>query len=218
MTITKEMENTADVKEFPLLSRAPLLKWIREFVQAKGCTISDSAMEELLQMVGEDQWILDSELRKICLFVGSGDIMAEHVDLLAVPSGTQIVWKLTDLICGGKALEAMSFLRRRLERGEDPYGIWTILMNMVKNLTLVTAALQEGERDERGIASATGIHFFAVRGILPLARKLDLKKINQIVRFVVEMDIALKSGGIKYTVEHPDEVIGISERVILMCK
>lgn len=216
--IVKDIVALCQVKTFPVLETPQLLSWTKARAAECGATLLDAAARELVEAVGTDQWILDSEIRKLALFTGGADITPEHVHLLAVPSGTQVVWKLTDLIGSKRPLDALAFLRHRLERGEDPYGMWIILMNMVKNLTLVWSALEDGRHDERSISSATGLHFLAVRGLLRLAESFDQQRMKTLVDWVSGMDIALKTGGIHYTAEHQQEVVALAERTILMCR
>ncbi len=214
--ITKEIERTFEKKYFPPLSRAELSVWIRSTVRGHGMSISPEAEGLLLSIVGDDQWMLQMELEKIV--AGSvSEIGPEQVEALAVPSGSQVIWMLTDLVGSRKANEALLFLQRRIERGEEPYGLWTILLSMIKNLTLVFSALEAGHRDERSIATATGLYFLIVRGLLPLARSMDLSRVHALVDWVSAADRDLKTGGYHASADHPEEVIALTERAILMC-
>lgn len=212
--IVKDLEKLCDVKMFAPLSPQDLQRWMATFAQSHGSSISPAIISALLDVLGEDQWILSSELQKLCLYASSREITLDDIDLLAVPSGSQVVWTLTDLIGKGRQIDAIRFLRRRLERGEEAYGFWVILLNMVKNLLLVWSALEEGKTDERSIASATGLHFLAVRGLLSLARSLDLRRLGSLVDFAVQTDRALKTGGLHFSADHSHEIIAVTERLI----
>ena len=215
--IVKEIEKACEAKKFDALPPAALAAWIRSHAQSLGSSIRPDAVTLLLSIVGDDQWTLDSEIRKISAYAGD-EIASEHVEALAVPSGSQVVWRLTDLIGSRKSEEAIAFLCHRLERGEDVYGLWVILLNMIKNLGLVSAALQAGLRDERAISGGTGIHFFVVRGLLPLAKSMQPLSVRFLVDWAAESDIQLKTGGFRYSAEHPGEVIALAERAILLCR
>lgn len=217
LSVTKEMMKLAEVQDFPVLSPRDLEMWGKAVVESSGASIQKEAWNMLLSIVGTDQWMLDAELRKLSAYAG-GEITVHHVEEMAVPSGEQVIWRLTDLVGGRKADEALVFLRSRIERGEDPYGLWVILLNMVKNTALVWSGLQSGLRDERSISSAFGMHFLAVRGLLPLARALDKRGITALVGFASDADLALKTGGYHYTSEHQEEVIAVAERTILFCR
>lgn len=215
--VVKHIEKTVEMKSFPLLSHAELCAWIKASVASEGCGITPDAMHALLDIVGDDQWTLETELQKLA--AGShGDIDRAAVESLCMPSGSQVIWKLTDLIGSKKPIEALAFCVASMERGEDPYALWTILLSMIKNLTLVFASADAGVRDERTIASATGLHFLAVRGLLPLARSMDILQIKALVDWSADADIQLKSGGYHYSSDRPDEVIALTERAILMTR
>jgi DNA polymerase-3 subunit delta len=217
LSAVKALEKVAEVKRFPLLRRPELMMWLRTEIAQEGGSISQGAILALLDTVGEDQRVLSNELRKLILFVAGREITESDVETLSVPSGTQVIWKLTDLIGSGRATEALLFLKNRLERGEDPYGMWVILLNMVKNLVLVQAAIKEGITTERSIGEAFGVHPFSIRGILPLARILSHEKVCDLLQWVTDADIRLKSGGYHYSADRPQELVALTERVILAC-
>ncbi len=213
--LVKELQKQAEMKLFPLLTDHELLRWIRTSVSALGSSITPQAEKTLLSIVGNDQWMLESELRKLAS-ASSGEIGIGEVEALAIPSGSQIVWQLTDLIGSKQPLDALLFFKRRIDRGDDPYGMWTVLLSMIKNLTLVFASIEDGMRDERSIAGATGLHFMQVKGLLPLAKSMSHTQIRSLVEFAADADIQLKSGGFHYSADHQGEVIALCERLILM--
>jgi DNA polymerase-3 subunit delta len=214
--IVKELEKKAETKRFKLLKPAELIEWMKAEARFLDTVLSETVAKALISIVGEDQWTLNSEIKKVALRA-KGEITLSDIEILAVPSGSQVVWRLTDLIGNRKPLEALAFLNHRLERGEDVYGVWTILLNMIKNLALVAAAIESGIQGERAITDATGIHPFSVRGILVLARSMPIDRIRELVNWAAEADVQLKSGGYHYSAEHPEEVIALAERMILAC-
>lgn len=214
---TKEIIALAEKKEYGPLSIPALYAWARNLVQSEGAALERSAFDELIAIVGTDQWILESELKKIAAYA-HGAIEVQHISEMAVPSGEQVVWRLTDLIGSKKADEALLFFRSQLERGEDPYSLWMILLNMIKNLTLVWSAVDAGMKDERSISSSFGMHFLSVRGLLPLARSLSSDDLHDLVRYASDADIALKSGGYRYSADRQGEIIALAERAIVKCR
>lgn len=214
--IVKDILAEANVKVFAALPPKELFLWAKKIASEMGATLDEKVFLLLQETVGSDQWMLDSELRKLS---SSGRaITPELVEALSVPAGEQVLWKLTDLIGSRKAEEAIQFLARRLDRGEDPYGVWVILLSMVKNLALVWAGVQGGLKDERSISVSFGMHFLSVRGLLPLARSLSKKSLSALVRTAAQADLELKTGGYHYTTERQEELIALSERMILMTK
>lgn len=216
LSITKELQTQAgDMKVFRPLAPAQLQSWIRERVQKKRAMIAPDAIQLLLRIVGDNQWTLSNELDKLAAY--SPDIGVAGVELLAVPSGSQVIWRLTDLIGGRKVKEALRFFNDQIERGEDAYGMWAILLNMVKNVAAVWVAMDSGIRGDKAIADATGIHFFAIRGLIPLAQGLDLQRVRWLVNWASDADTQLKTGGYRYTAENTGELSALAERIIVAC-
>lgn len=216
LSVFKEMkELAAEIKEFPALPPARLAAWVQKESLAGGTTMSPAVAASLIDAVGNDQWMLASEIRKLALS-GYANITQQMIDDQVLPSGEQVIWKLTDLIGSGRVDEALRFFRHRLDRGEDPYGMWVILLNMVKNLTLLWSARTTSSRDA-DLPGKTGLHPMAVRGLLPLVKRIDAAGIARIVALSVDCDVALKTGKLKYTAESQDEVIAVTERLMLQC-
>ena len=211
----KEIEKRAEIKQFSPLSPQELRTWIRSLVSSLGSSITADAEKHLLETVGTEQRTLEMELRKIV--AGSGPtIKPADIDALAVPSGSQVIWRLTDLLGSKKTGEALQFFLHRVERGEDPYGLWIILLNMIKNLTSVVAAMDAGNSDERSIGQVTGIHPFVVRNLVPLARSMTLANIRSLVAWASDADLQLKSGGYHYSPDRQGELLVLAERMMLM--
>lgn len=214
--IVKTLLEAVTVKRFDALDPAELAAWVRETAASYGASMAPDAVRALLTTVGDDQWMLSNELRKLCAFA-DGVVTADHVDALCVPSGTQVIWQLTDLLGARKPLQALQFLRRRIDRGEDAYGMWVIVLNAIKNIGAIRMCLDAGVHDERSIAKAAGVHFFAIRGLLPLVRSLDATRVRALVAWAADADCALKTGELKYTAERPGELITLAEQAILAC-
>jgi DNA polymerase-3 subunit delta len=212
----KAFMELATVKRFDAPDPAELASWVRQTAASLGASMAPDAVRSLLTVVGDDQWVLSNELKKLCAYA-DGQVTAEHVELLCVPSGSQVIWQLTDLLGGRKPMQALQFLRRRLDRGEDPYGMWVILLNAMKNIGAIRMCLDAGVTDERSIAKAAGVHFFAIRGLLPLVRSLDSARVRTLVSWAADADCALKTGELKYTAERPGELIALAEQAILAC-
>ncbi len=216
LSFTKVLLDQATVKTFSSLSPSALRSWAQALFAERGARIDSDALDALLAIAGTDQWTLFHEIEKLSL--ASSDVTRVLVEEMTIPSGEQVIWMLTDLLGKGDALSALAFIRRRFERGEEVYGVWTILLSFVKNLALVHSFLQSStERNPKMIAEQTGVAFFGVRGLLPLAQSLSSSHIMTLVQWAAEQDIALKTGGVLYSATHEEELLLLVERCILLC-
>lgn len=209
----KALLEVAEVKTFELLEGKSLQQWAMRLAASLGTSLEPSAYAALVAEVGEDQNFLEQEIMKLGAFAGSRSITKADVEHLTVPVLDGVVWKITDLLSAGKREDALRYARRILARGGDAYGVWAILLNMLRNVTAIASALQEGPVD----AKALGIHPFAARSLTPYARRAGVAKLKPFVGRVVEDDIALKTGGYRSTDEWPQEILALVDRFIMTC-
>jgi len=155
-------------------------------------------------------------MRKLATFAGQKQITNNDIDELVMLSEEQAGWKLMDLVAANKCDEALVFSRQLLLKGESPYALWSKLIWLVSQLTLVSAALDDGIAAPPAITKSTGVSFGTVRTVLPLARKIDDTRLEAIVSRFAQTDKALKTGGYKSTVEAPEELLSIIDQSIVM--
>lgn len=215
LSATKELLKLADVKEFNSVAGAGLKAWMKEFLKQRQAQIEPDACDALLEMVGTDQGMLAEELKKLALFAHDRPIRSADAFHMVIPTGEQVVWHLMDLLGAGKKEEALCYARDLLDRGESPHGLWSRLLWMVNNLVLVSAALADGQTNPQSIAKNTGVNFMSVRSLLPLARQLDPKRLQEFVDDVAESDVGLKTGAYRATGEAPQELTALIDRLIL---
>jgi DNA polymerase III delta subunit len=210
----KEILALADIKEFPLLKGALLSRWLAQESQQRGAVFAPAASTLLLEFVGDDQGMLMQEIEKLSLASKGVRIESALVEEMVVPTDEGIVWKLTDLLCSGYRTDAHRYARRILDRGGDAYGLWAILLAMLRNLVLIKAALESGDRNGAAIAQKTGIHPFAVRSLQQYAQNISLADLQSCLRWAAQADIDLKTGALKATEEAPQEILALVDLCI----
>ncbi|MBI5156330.1 DNA polymerase III subunit delta [Candidatus Peregrinibacteria bacterium] len=213
----KEFLSVAEVKEFKNLPLKSLLLWMQSVVAAGGGSIDRDACDVLLELVGSGQDMLAEELQKLSLAAAGRSITAADVERMAMPTSEGVVWKLTDLLAAGKKSDAFLFAHRYLERGGDAYGLWAILLGMLRNLTAISMAGSGGRVDQKQLASDLQIHPFAVRSLLSYAQRAKRPALQQFLDQTVDSDIALKTGQLRATDEAPEELLALIDRFILSC-
>lgn len=110
------------VKSIPLDLRSqdfPL--WIKEKLQKEGLTITDTAIEYLLGLVGPDAGLISSEIEKFAL-LGSRRIDIADIAGVVSGSGAYGVFDLGNAIEAKNSDKAFRIVRRLLETTE-PYGL-----------------------------------------------------------------------------------------------
>ncbi|MFA6039127.1 MAG: DNA polymerase III subunit delta [Candidatus Peribacteraceae bacterium] len=215
LSAVKALLKAAQVKEFTVLDGKRLGQWMATYAATHHGSFAPGAAEHLVTFVGEDQDALAQEIVKLVTYAGDRPVTKEDVDALAVSSGEQEVWKLTNLLGEGKGDEALRYARRLLAHGEDPFSLWSILLWMLRTLVTVTAAVKAGERNPAKIASVYKVPFPSARNLLRLAQDVPLASLQALLVWATDTDKALKTGGFKSTKEAPEELLALIDQFIV---
>lgn len=211
----KELLAHAEVKTFMPLKGKALLAWIKTTSAALGMRLDDDAVSTLIELLGEDQSMIAHELEKLSLFAAGKPLSRADIEEMTIPSDEGVVWRLTDLLCEGRRTKAATFARMHIERGGDAYGLWAIVLSMLRNAVLVKAAVEDGERNPKAISEKTGVHVFALRSLQPYASRVDGDRLKTFVQWAANADIDLKTGALRSTDEAPQELHALLDRFIL---
>jgi len=211
----KEFLSIADVKEFSPLKGKQFQQWMKGESQALGLSMETAAENLLVEMIGEDQGLMSEELKKLSLYATGKKVMKDDVEAMVIPTDEGIIWKISDLLAAGSKQHALLYARRMLGRGGDAYGLWAILLSMLRNLVLVFTAVEAGHRTGKDIADATGVHVFAVRSLQTYAERIDRTELFPFLSWAAQSDKDLKTGALRSTDEAPQELLSLIDQFIL---
>lgn len=192
--LLKELAPQAKVKEFPLLRGAALHGWIQRRVAKGGGTISPQAVRLLAALVGENLWVLASEIEKLLLYTYGRRIEEGDVREVVSYAREASVFTMVDALIEGRASTAARLLHQLLEEGATaPYLLVMItrqlrLLVQAKELTLkgVPASLI---KDRLGLASD-----YTLTKALQQSKRYSMRRLEQVYRKLLETDLAIKRG------------------------
>lgn len=149
---------------FPRISDAGRARaWIERMAKERGLAITPAAAELLVELVGTDLALLDSEVEKAALRAGAaGRIDVEMVQETTAGTAAGAVETLIERLDGHDVAGALRVLRRLLEAGEPPVRIAAFLAATVRR-RLHVAELRERGLDEAQITQHLGMPPWLVR-------------------------------------------------------
>ncbi len=154
-----------------------------------------AAARLLVDLVGPDMGLLDQELSKLAIYVGDGKrIDSGVVDLLIGNSRAENAWKIFDLIGNGQAGEALTFLARLFDQGEEPMRLLGAFSMQLRRMAQVARLHAQGESMEAAQEQA-GVPPFVRRNMEQHLRKLGTRRLNALYDWLLETDLAMKSTG-----------------------
>lgn len=179
-SLFKWLKNNAQCEEFNLLDQEKLRQWIKD----KKIRIKNEAAEILIFNVGPDLWRLSQEIEKLTNFKKDGVIEARDVKLLVDPQIDLSIFETIDALARGVRAQALELIWKHLSKGSDPLYLFSMILWQFRNLIKVKSG------------SAIGLHPFVIKKSTFLARRFTEEKLKSIYEYLLDMDLAIKTGRI----------------------
>jgi DNA polymerase-3 subunit delta len=162
-----------------------------------GKQLDAQAARLLVDLIGPEMGLLDSEMEKLSVYVGSAPkVEARDVDQLVGRCREENVWHLFDLIGQGRTAEALTFLTRLYDQGEEPLkllstGFSTTLRRVAKAARLNA----QGSPLNEAMDKAGTPKFPAARQAdEQLMRHLGRRRLDRLYDWLLETDSGMKGG------------------------
>jgi DNA polymerase-3 subunit delta len=169
--------------------------WCVQWCQTTyGKTLAANAARLLVEYIGPHMGQLDAELDKLAVYAGTAaKIEARDVDALVGGRQAENAWRLFDLITAGKGGEALSFLQRLFDQGEDAMkllGAFSYRLRQVAQtgrLGIQNVPLPEA-------LSRAGVPHPAKPSVETQLRQLGRSRIDRLYDWLLEADQGMKGG------------------------
>lgn len=192
----KFLDKNSKSQNFEKLKRAKLINWISEQVEKNNpkVEISKEAIGKLIVYVGNNLFQLDNEIKKLISFREKGEISEKDVEILVKSKVDANIFQTIEALSGGNKSLALKLLHGQLERGEDPFYIFSMYVYQFRNLLKISEFSSQGTDNHYQIAREAGIHPFVVQKGLAQLRNLSTEKLKAIYRKLQEIDLNIKTG------------------------
>jgi DNA polymerase III subunit delta len=213
---TKLLQKHAKVQEFspiPPWKGDQLAQQVRDVAGIIGVKLDRSAVEYLVEAVGNNTRQLHNELEKIRLFAASltttTALSAETIAPL-ITTTSQNTLKLFAAIRQGKTAEALDMLSDLVRQNEPSPVIARTLVGQFRQYLWVKLMIESGERDDGTIAAAAEIKnpkqlYFLRKDIAPMS----LAALQKTLPLLMELEYQLKRTS--------DEVSVLQIKTIELC-
>jgi len=228
-------------QNFEKLGGGKLSAWILKRVQSLGGKISPPALNKLAAYVGSDLFQMDNEIKKLTSFAchperseGSrsdstsalnngilrstrnGIITETDIDLLVKSKIEANIFETIDALASKDKKKALELLHNQLEKGDDPFYIFSMYVYQFRNLLKIAGFFAQGAAPAGGQGSASGryfqgnakqyeiaktikLHPFVVQKGIIQSRGFTLAQLKKTYKKLGEMDLQIKTGKIDIT-------------------
>lgn len=115
------------------LSARDLPMQVERFAQSRGVTITRSAAEGLIALIGESTVHLDGEIAKMAIALGKGSVIdVDEVNAYVARVAEPKPWHLSDALAARDAKACATLLSRM--NAQSPFGLLTMCVNRMRDL------------------------------------------------------------------------------------
>jgi DNA polymerase-3 subunit delta len=192
--LLKDLRPAGQVREFRPLRPGAVLQWILERAQNQGIDISPAAARLLADLVGNNLWVLSSELDKLAAYAQGRRIEGADVKALVSEARQVNIFAMVDAIVERRPAAALRLLRQLATAGAEGGYLLAMVVRqyrlIIQARELMTAGLPTQEIGQRlGIASE-----FVLHRILDQAQRYSLSRLKTAYRRLLEADVGVKRG------------------------
>ena len=169
-------------------------EWVSRYTAEKGKVITKDAAQFLIDQSGMDRTILEMQLDKIILYVGStgGEITKEVIQSQNVKTKTYNVFEMENALGARKKELTCRIIYTLLDSGEEPLKILGFINSIFLKVTKLTN-LPTKEMSKQDIAKALDTFDWKLDLYYSLNRIFPYEKRKQIVEAILKSDIAFKT-------------------------
>jgi DNA polymerase-3 subunit delta len=192
-SLFKSLTPLAQVKTFPQLQRESLRQWIKRRVNRDGGSISPTAIDLLVELIGGDLWTMSNELDKLISFCAEHEITEHEVRQLTNYSRETNIFSLVDSVLEGKTKDSQQLLHRMLQEGAHPSYILSMITRQLRLLIRTKDINQKVSRTQ--LQNRLGIPSeYALDRTIQQAKKYTINDLVKAYHIILETDIAIKTG------------------------
>lgn len=173
------------------IKRKELPARVRAMAMTHGVTITDSAANALVDLVGENTVALDGELQKLALaHRGSDPINDNEVTGMVSRTAEVKPWEFVDAF-SERNLKKCLILRSRME-SVTPYSLMAMCVNRVRELITAQSLIKRGQAAK--LPSMLGVPDWRVKNHTRWARSFSAEELRQALVSARDAEKAMKSG------------------------
>lgn len=196
-TLLKQLSPLAQVKEFSPLRGAKLGDWIRRRVKTGGGTITHGAAGLLASLVGENLWMLSSEIEKLLLYTAGRIIEEDDVHKVVSYAREANVFAMVDALIEGRTARAASLLHQALDEGATAPYLLVMITRQLRLLVQVKELISQ-RCPRADIKSRLGIsQDFILDKALEQDMHYSMTRLDHIYHKLLETDVSIKRGLLK---------------------
>lgn len=192
--LLKKLSPLAEVREYTPLKGTDLHNWLRARVAGDGSNISPGALRLLVDLLGNNLWILASEVEKLCVHAGGRRIEEEDVRSLVSYAREANVFAMVDAIVHHRPEMASRLMHQLLDEGSPPPYLLYMITRQFRLLVQARRLIAQGWPVKSVGAKIGETTEWRLEKVLRQARGYSLRRLEQSYRRLLHTDLSIKTG------------------------
>ncbi len=188
------------IVELARVSDEDAMRWVASTATAAETKMDPDAVRELVDALGADMMLIQSELEKLLLYsLGRGRITLGDVETMVLGAKQRSLYELTDAISSHDRARALALLHGLLNSSDagDEAAIGHLYM-LARTYRQMLVILEKNVRDSRAIWQALWQGFrippFAAEDLIRQARRYkNRRELTRALRLIARADLELRS-------------------------
>ncbi len=186
------MENNL-IFEAKQLKGNTLLAWLVSYSESKGKTLQKENAQVLVDMVGENRSMLETQLEKIHLYLkDKNEITIKSIQKVSSSLKQFTIFNLQDALAEMDKPRAIEIAFNLLDNGFETVFIVSMLTRYFTGLSKVTE-LKSKNMPDQAAARIVGTHPFYYRGYVKARKLYSDEKLIEVFRALLKADISIKT-------------------------
>jgi len=148
----------------------------------------------LADLIGNNLWVLSSEIEKLCVHAGDRHIETDDIHQLVSYAKESNIFQMVDAIVLGRMKVSSLLMHRLIDDGSAPPYLLYMITRQFRLLIQARTLLAQGETS-RKVGERLGLRSeFVLDKTLEQARGYSLKRLEGTYRKLLKTDLAIKTG------------------------
>ncbi|MEE9450012.1 MAG: DNA polymerase III subunit delta [Ignavibacteriaceae bacterium] len=175
------------------LKGSALVDWLVSYTESKGKTLKRENAQVLVDMVGENRSMLETQLEKILLYLkDTNEITIENIQAVSSSLKQFTIFDLQDALAEMDKPRVIEIAFNLLDNGFETVFIVNMLTRYFTGLSKVTE-LRSKNMPDQAAARIVGTHPFYYRGYIKARTLYSDEKLIDIFRALLKADISIKT-------------------------
>lgn len=183
----KYLKQNSEFLEFNSLNNEQLKKWIMDYVKNHEGHISLNDSELLIQLLGDNQYLLKNEILKLLTF--DSNISKETIETLIDPIPSSTTFELIDASLVSNLEKAFNIYDLQRSQKVEPQ----VILGMFIWQLHILALIKTYKGNPRDIYSELPIKPFVIDKSIRLSRNISLKKLKDLISYLKKADYESKT-------------------------